>query len=471
MRTGRWIYLILVLGLFCWGGNEVVVGADQSAEALNAQITKSLTCDYLLSLPKGYGQKDQTWPLILFLHGAGERGSNLNLVKMHGPPKLVEQGKDLPFIVVSPQCPSGIWWPEKLDTLIALLDEIESKYDVDPSRVYLTGLSMGGFGTWALACDRPERFAAIVPICGGGQWFLGDRLKNVPVWAFHGAKDSVVPLDLSKKMVQAVKRAGGDAKLTVYPEANHDSWTVTYDNPELYDWLLSHQTNRKRESVAPGQRGMRLNRPVVMEIDYLLSLPDGYDRKEQEWPLMLFLHGAGERGDDLTKVKVHGPPKLVEQGKSLPFIVVSPQCPTGTSWSSPDQVGALMALLDEIVEDYNVDTSRVYLTGLSMGGYGTWTLASTCPERFAAIAPICGGGDRRMARRLKDMPIWVFHGAKDSVVPLSRSEEMVEAVKAAGGKVEFTIYPEANHDSWTATYDNPKLYDWFLSHRKSRQEK
>jgi len=470
VRTGRWIYLILALGLFCWGGN-VVMGADQSSETLSAQISKSLTCDYLLSLPKGYGRKDQTWPLILFLHGAGERGSNLNQVKMHGPPKLVKQGKDLPFIVVSPQCPAGIWWTEKLDMLVALLDEIESKYDVDPSRIYLTGLSMGGFGTWALACEKPERFAAIVPICGGGQWFLADRLKNVPVWAFHGAKDSVVPLDLSKKMVQAVKRAGGDAKLTVYPEANHDSWTATYDNPELYDWLLSHRTNRKKKSVATGQRQMKLNRPVVMEIDYLLSLPDGYDQKEQQWPLMLFLHGAGERGDDLTKVKVHGPPKLVEQGKSLPFIVVSPQCPTGSRWSSPDQVGALIALLDEIVENYRVDESRVYLTGLSMGGHGTWTLASTCPERFAAIAPICGGGDRRMARRLKEMPIWVFHGAKDSVVPIAQSKEMVEAIKEAGGTVEFTIYPEANHDSWTATYDNPKLYDWFLSHRKNGQEK
>lgn len=470
MKNGRWIYLILALGLFCWG-NNVVMAAEQSTETLNAQITKSLTCDYLLSLPKGYGQKDQSWPLILFLHGAGERGSDLNRVKMHGPPKLIEQGKDLPFIVVSPQCPTGIWWTEKLDTLIALLDEIESKYDVDPSRIYLTGLSMGGFGTWALACEKPERFAAVVPICGGGEWFLADRLKKVPVWAFHGGKDSVVPIELSEKMVQAVKRAGGDAKLTVYPEANHDSWTATYDNPKLYDWLLSHRTNRKKKAVAAGQRQMKLNRPVVMEIDYLLSLPDGYDQKEQQWPMILFLHGAGERGDDLTKVKVHGPPKLVEQGKSLPFIVVSPQCPTGSWWSSPDQVGALIALLDEIESKYDVDTSRVYLTGLSMGGYGTWTLAATCPERFAAIAPICGGGDKRVARRLKNMPIWVFHGAKDSTVPIARSEEMVEAIKAAGGDVEFTIYPEANHDSWTATYDNPKLYDWFLSHRKNGQEK
>lgn len=186
---------------------------------------------------------------------------------------------------------------------------------------------------------------------------------------------------------------------------------------------------------------------------------------------MLFLHGAGERGDDLDKVKVHGPPKLVAQGKSLPFIIASPQCPSGRSWSDPAAMQTLIALLDDLVEKYQVDESRVYLTGLSMGGYGTWALGASCPERFAALVPICGGGQPRMARRLRDMPIWVFHGAKDGTVPLSQSEEMVEALKAAGGNVEFTVYPEAQHDSWTATYDNPKLYEWLLSHRKGAEQR
>ncbi|MBN1360792.1 MAG: prolyl oligopeptidase family serine peptidase [Sedimentisphaerales bacterium] len=221
------------------------MAAKQEAKRLEKQITRSVTCDYLLYLPQGYGEKDQKWPLMMFLHGAGERGSNLELVKKHGPPKLIEQGQDLPFIVVSPQCPSGEWWPEKTETLVALLDEVQSKYAVDPNRVYLTGLSMGGYGTWALACAHPERFAAIVPVCGGGQRHLARRLANVPVWAFHGAKDPVVPLAESQVMAEAVTRAGGQAKLTVYPDAQHDSWTVTYENPELYDWLLSHKRAAK----------------------------------------------------------------------------------------------------------------------------------------------------------------------------------------------------------------------------------
>lgn len=467
-RMGLLLAVLWIAGIW---GDDAVMGAGQTKQKLTKHIPKVVECNYLLSLPVGYGEKDQSWPLLMFLHGAGERGDNLELVKKHGPPKRIEQGKDYPFIVVSPQCPAGQWWTEKTDTLLALLDEIESKYAVDPERVYLTGLSMGGFGTWTLACRHPERFAAITPICGGGEWYLADRLRNVPVWAFHGAKDSVVPLDLSEKMVQGVQRAGGNAKLTVYPEANHDSWTATYDNPELYDWLLSHRASRPKPTPASGQRPMKLNRQVAVEIDYLLHLPEGYGDGSQKWPLMLFLHGAGERGSDLDKVKVHGPPKLVAQGKSLPFIIASPQCPTGRSWSDPAQIQVLIALLDDLVEKHQVDESRVYLTGLSMGGYGTWSLASSRPERFAAIVPICGGGQPRMARELRDVPIWVFHGAKDNVVPLAQSEQMVEAVKAAGGDVQFTVYPEAQHDSWTATYDNPKLYEWLLSHRKGPERK
>jgi predicted peptidase len=111
-----------------------------------------------------------------------------------------------------------------------------------------------------------------------------------------------------------------------------------------------------------------------------------------------------------------------------------------------------------------VDVNRIYLTGLSMGGYGSWTLAAAHPERFAAMAPICGGGDPADAKKLKDIPTWVFHGAKDEVVPPKASEDMVEAIKTEGGDIRYTLYPEANHDSWSETYDNPELYTWFLSH-------
>jgi predicted peptidase len=206
-------------------------------------------------------------------------------------------------------------------------------------------------------------------------------------------------------------------------------------------------------------------------LDYLLFLPKDYDAKgSKTWPLIFFLHGAGERGTNIAKVAAHGPPKVVKHKPEFPFIVVSPQCPSGSRWS--DDV--LLALLDEITDEYKVNTNRIYLTGLSMGGFGTWSLGLTHPERFAAIAPICGGGDilaillpdPKKARALKSLPVWAFHGAKDEVVKVAESERMVEALKKTGNSAKLTIYPEAGHDSWTVTYNNPALYEWFLEHQR-----
>ena len=195
---------------------------------------------------------------------------------------------------------------------------------------------------------------------------------------------------------------------------------------------------------------------------YLQYLPDGYDQEaEKTWPLMLFLHGKGETGKDIEKVKVHGPPKIVESRKDFPFIVVSPQAEYAR-WN-PER---LVQLLDHVVKTHRVDTQRIYLTGLSMGGYGTWALAAAYPDRFAAIVPICGGGDPGTAERLKGLPIWAFHGAKDRVVPISRSQQMVDAIRAAGGDVVFTVYPDAAHDSWTWTYDDPDLFAWLADQRR-----
>lgn len=182
------------------------------------------------------------WPLVLFLHGVEERGTDIELVKTHGPPKLVAQGRDFPFVLVSPQCPDDRWWDTML--LRALIDEIEETYRIDPDRIYVTGLSMGGYATWRLATEQPARFAAIVPVCGGGTEGEICVIRSLPVWAFHGAKDPVVPLSESQKLVNALKACGGNARLTIYPDAGHDAWTVTYNNAEMYDWLLQQRRGR-----------------------------------------------------------------------------------------------------------------------------------------------------------------------------------------------------------------------------------
>jgi len=204
-----------------------------------AAIIWKTTLNYLLWLPADYKkEKTKTYPILIFLHGAGERGDTLDLVKKNGPPSFVENRPDFPFITVSPQCPAGTWW--NIEDLQVMLEQLKFKYRIDPSRIYLTGLSMGGFGTWTWASAYPDQFAAIAPVCGGGDPISADKLKNTPVWAFHGEADPVVPVKRTIEMVEAVNAKGGSARMTIYPGVGHDSWVNAYNDPELYKWLLEH---------------------------------------------------------------------------------------------------------------------------------------------------------------------------------------------------------------------------------------
>ena len=180
----------------------------------------------------------------------------------------------------------------------------------------------------------------------------------------------------------------------------------------------------------------------IRPVNYLLYLPEGYLQDTlKKWPLLLFLHGSGERGNDLEKVKTHGPPKLIEQGKKFPFIVVSPQATSQEhGWSTAD----LYALLQNCKQQYRVDADRVYLTGLSMGGFGTWSLAIEHPEEFAAIVPICGGGDTTDVWKLRNTAVWCFHGAKDKNVPLAFSQKMIGALQAYNPLQNLPYIPMPN---------------------------
>ena len=195
---------------------------------------------YLLYLPDRGDSPAERLPLVLFLHGGGEGGNDIEKVKKHGLPKLIAAGKQFPFIVVSPQNPSEtqFWDNQKL---IRLLDELETSLPVDRSRVYLTGLSRGAYGAWRLAIQNPDRFAALVPICGGAPAPYAKRIKDLNIWVFHGEKDPVIPIEESRRMVDALKRAGSKVRFTAYPDAEHDAWTETYANPELYQWLLQQR--------------------------------------------------------------------------------------------------------------------------------------------------------------------------------------------------------------------------------------
>lgn len=205
---------------------------------------------YLLYLPESYGKsRPVEWPLILFLHGRGERGNDLELLKKHPLPKMLDWQSDFPFVVLSPQLSLALeLWTEMIEPLSALLDQIQATYSIDDQRIYLTGLSMGGAGTWAFALNYPERFAALAPIASfyrEDSFEVPDNicdLKDVPIWAFHGDSDEIVPAAKSEVLVEALLKCGGNVRFTLYPGADHiDSWMRAYADPELYSWLLSHR--------------------------------------------------------------------------------------------------------------------------------------------------------------------------------------------------------------------------------------
>ncbi|MFM7319870.1 MAG: dienelactone hydrolase family protein [Isosphaeraceae bacterium] len=202
-------------------------------------------------------------------------------------------------------------------------------------------------------------------------------------------------------------------------------------------------------------------------LPYRIMLPEGYKADDKtEYPLVLFLHGAGERGNDNAKQLVHGAGEFAKPAnrQKYPAIVVAPQCPSGSFWTREDK--NLMGLLDSVRKDYRIDARRIYVTGLSMGGFGTWSLIAATPTLFAAAAPICGGGSTESAGKLVNLPIWVFHGDADTVVKPDLSRNMVKAIEKAGGKPKYTEYAGVGHDSWTATYANPDFIAWLFSQKK-----
>ncbi|QDV27141.1 carboxylesterase family protein [Aureliella helgolandensis] len=217
-------------------------------------------------------------------------------------------------------------------------------------------------------------------------------------------------------------------------------------------------------------------------LKYRLLKPLDYDPGEK-YPLVVFLHGAGERGDDNTAQLVHGMADFCspENRKKYRCYVIAPQCPKGEKWAdidwSADQVALpphasqsmqlTLALVDSMLADAAVDKKRVYITGLSMGGYGTWDALARRPDFFAAAIPICGGGDPATAEQIKHIPLACYHGGADSVVNVELSRDMIEALRQAGGKPLYTEYPGVGHNSWTATYANPDTLEWLFAQRRT----
>lgn len=212
---------------------------------------------YWIFLPSQYGQSQKEWPLVMYLHGASERGKSIDSLKQNvmynflQPTQQVAELKDLPFIVVAPLCPvKQLWIPSQLR---GVLDDVLANCTVDKKRLYLTGHSMGAFGTWSFASTYPNLFAAIVPVSGGGQVNYVKSLVDIPTWAFHGELDTVVPARRSTVLVSVLNMVGGDAKLTLLPNQGHTICRETYSNPDLWQWMLAQEKNSDSIASSAGQ--------------------------------------------------------------------------------------------------------------------------------------------------------------------------------------------------------------------------
>jgi len=224
-----------------------------------AEVTKKAKLDYLVYLPEGYDASEKEWPVLFWLHGDGAQPLRGGLAELrsYGPPKMSEQGWDHPFIIVAPQLWGEVHWDP--DTLHAVLKKILADYRVDEDRVYLMGYSRGGFGTWEFACSYPEYFAAVVPISARAMTAI-ERIKDVPIWIFHGAKDTGVPVEGAKNMHAELKSVGTDVRFTLYPNVGHNACDPAMKTPELWAWLAAQERGGGRPSRAPQSNSSNPNK-------------------------------------------------------------------------------------------------------------------------------------------------------------------------------------------------------------------
>ncbi len=473
------------------------------------------------------------YPLVLFLHGMGARGrDNKAQVLQTGTAilyALPEKQAETPCYILAPQCPEKTkWWDPGVPELLKLLVEETLAHEAaDPLRVYVTGASMGGIAAWHLAAMYPGLFAAAMPVCGTASKEDAARLGGcgLPVWAFHAADDDVLPaagemrndpnppVYGSRLAVEAARAAGSaNVRYTEYPAGTigekwgdaHCAWHEAYRDDEVRRWLFAQK--RTVTGSAEEDRYADIAATMIREMVYDgrgMALP--YRKftpargAGEKVPLVLFLHGMGERGQDneaqITKTGgafLYAAPEVQAE---TPCYVLAPQCPAELSWVHAGMPELLKKLVEETIARDPVDPMRVYVTGLSMGGFGTWNLIARYPSLFAAAMPICGAGRLDAAGKIGQMPVWAFHAADDPVVPVagemkSRTNPdfgfsygtrlMVQACRAAGClNIKYTEYPAGMigekwghpHASWQEVYRDGAVRRWlFGQNRAARME-
>lgn len=500
-----------------------------------------VTLPYRLYVPEEM-EAGKNYPLVLFLHGGGERGDD-NMAQMlanDGACVWIRQqleGAGEKCFVLAPQCPKDGYWMEKhLLAVKEALEQVVTKYPVDESRVYLTGMSMGGGGCWRMNYMFPETFAAMVPICSAAGVLENREIDQTaadqaaeafvgkPLWIFHAADDVVVPVGTSRALVRALekrgKKRGKDFFYTEYPAEcgyNHGSWEPAYEWKLMRQWLFLQTTKQMEFGPGPSPGGPDMPPPEVIRemmekeaaakkarrayldifearekktpdltLPYRLYVPEG---KTEGLPLVVVLHGIGGCGCD-NEMQILDNDGVIDwyraqQNGLLPnCVILAPQCiePIPNLRWELEYLEVVDRIVDDLVEELHLDTSRLYITGLSLGGYGSWNLNWLRPEKYAAVVsccPACLGGTLmnnyidadsidRCAQALAGKPLWMFHSEDDMAVPISITKTMAQKLDGAGSGYHLTIYPAEkhyNHGCWEPAYKTEEMFAWLMEQR------
>jgi predicted peptidase len=462
---------------------------------------KKIDMPYQLSLPLGYDTNPAPCPAFLFLAGGGEVNPDLSAINSYGPIARAREDQKfrewLPFIVISPIHDNS---PERAQAVVELIDFLKKAVRIDPDRIYVSGLSLGGTSCWTVSAAGFDRFAVVAPMNGRFRCedVAGQALKYVTTWIITGGADGDF-FTGSVKMRDVLAAAGDDVHLTVIPNEGHGSWPRYYQDRRFYDWLLKHrrltpgerQVRDRFPATAPSQvlaepdKHPQLQRPGIehwlefatrlngqpYNLRYALYLPKGYDpASATKWPLMLYLHNDDVRNTDQSLIFEWGTGvdsrRDDKSRPAFPMVALVPQLPDNRQWSEPEIMKITLSLLDEIQKHFPIDPARLYLTGQQNGGSGVWALALEAPQRFAALAPFQAGVLKpdEAAKKLKGLPIRLLAPQPDGGA-VNNAKQMAEAMKKGGTEAKVDVRPD-KPDGWMPYYTDPELVGWLMEQHR-----